>query len=245
MYKDIIKIIKNHNLSNEDYVLVNTCYNDFILLKNFKKIIFIKNENKDFTKLKEKLITMDNLIYKNDKIYKGNNYSWINYELNETIMKKIVDCNKHVIFILSHPLNQLFFNILTQENVDFVIITKKNDDISIYDKYDYIKYYLTDCNLLYFYKNIKLRNIFGIYNSKHKNELMKLFSRMIGKFNYTELINIIKNNNDEFIFDYLQKKVIVPKYTYTTESNFKRGNSRWNLIKYYINSFNKKPTIFS
>jgi 2-polyprenyl-3-methyl-5-hydroxy-6-metoxy-1,4-benzoquinol methylase len=214
-------IFKDHN--QHDFVIVNV--DDYIDFNLDYKIIYIRENKQEYNKL----ISKFNVKKISDKVYKQDNeITILNYEFDKVI-NKIIKNNSHVVILLCYDninkklINKLLFN----KNVDILLKVSKDIDLNN----NYRKYYFDNFNLLYISNKDKISYINELNNSKFKSELIQMFESMLGKSH----INIL----DEKLTDYeyymkLMSKFNKPFNFYSSEINYKRAYSRWNIFNKYI-----------
>ena len=214
-------IFKDHN--QHDFVIVNV--DDCIDFNLDYKIIYIRENKQEYNKL----ISKFNVKKISDTVYKQDNeITILNYEFDKVI-DKIIKNNSHVVILLCYDninkklINKLLFN----KNVDILLKVSKDIDLDN----NYRKYYFDNFNLLYISNKDKISYINELNNSKFKSELIQMFESMLGKSH----INIL----DEKLTDYeyymkLMSKFNKPFNFYSSEINYKRAYSRWNIFNKYI-----------
>lgn len=220
-------ILKNHNPNDFVLININTCFNEFDL---DYKIIYIRDDKQEYNDIIFKL--KGNNI--SDKVYKQDNkITVLNYEFDKVI-NKIIKNNSHIIILLCYDnLKTKFDNaiesLLKNNNVDILLKVSKNIDLS----YNYRKYYFNDYNLLYIYNIDNISYINELYHSKYKYELIKMFESLLGK-SHLDILN--KKLTDYEYYDKLKSKFSKSFNFYSSEINYKRAYSKWNIFNKYIKS---------
>jgi 2-polyprenyl-3-methyl-5-hydroxy-6-metoxy-1,4-benzoquinol methylase len=214
-------IFKDHN--QHDFVIVNI--DDYIDFNLDYKIIYIRENKQEYNKL----ISKFNVKKISDTVYKQDNkITILNYEFDKVI-DKIIKNNSHVVILLCYDninkklINKLIFN----KNVDILLKVSKDVDLDN----NYRKYYFDNFNLLYISNKDKISYINELNNSKFKSELIQMFESMLGKSH----INILDEKLTDYEYYMKLKNGFNKTFNfYSSEINYKRAYSRWNVFNKYI-----------
>jgi len=214
-------IFKDHN--QHDFVIVNIddCFLNFNL---DYKIIFIRDNKQKFNKLisKHDVKKISNQVYKQD-----NKVTILNNKFDKVI-DKIIKNNSHIIILLCYDKNKELINkLLLNKNVDILLKVSKDVDLDN----NYRKYYFNDFNLLYISNKDNISYINELHNSKFKSELIQMFESMLGK-SHLDILN--EKLTDYEYYMKLKNRFNKTFNSYSTEINYKRAYSRWNVFNKYI-----------
>jgi len=215
-------IFKDHN--PHDFVIINIddCFLDFNL---DYKIIFIRDNKQKFYKL----ISKYDVRKISNQVYKKDNQITILNNKKDKVIGKIIRNNSHVVILLCYDNinNELINKLLKNKNIDILLKVSKNIDLD----YDYRKYYFDDFNLLYINNKDNISYINELYYSKYKSELIQMFESMLGK-SHLDIFN--EKLTDYEYYMKLKNRFNKTFNSYSTEINYKRAYSRWNVFNKYI-----------